>query len=116
MADIAQSVQAYEAWLRAELREELVEKDLVRKHEKMRGSPFAFLRASYWRWAETVVQICPAFKSFTNRMRSAAVRSGKSSHSSAGDLPPSSSVTGVRLAAAALITRRPVSLEPVNSR
>jgi hypothetical protein len=59
MADIAHSLQAYEAWLRAELADELVEKDLVRKHEKMRDSPFAFLRATYWRWAETVLQICP---------------------------------------------------------
>ncbi len=34
----------------------------------------------------------------------------------AGDLPPSSSVTGVRLAAAAAITSRPTAVEPVNSR
>jgi hypothetical protein len=59
MADIADSISAYEAWLRAQLRGELVEKDLERKHEKMRASPFAFLRASYWRWAETVLEICP---------------------------------------------------------
>ena len=34
----------------------------------------------------------------------------------AGDLPPSSSVTGVRLRAAARITWRPTAVEPVNSR
>ncbi len=34
----------------------------------------------------------------------------------AGDLPPSSSVTGVRLAAAARITWWPTAVEPVNSR
>mgnify|MGYP007123470403 CR=1 FL=1 len=33
-----------------------------------------------------------------------------------GDLPPSSSVTGVRLAAALFITSRPTGVEPVNSR
>ena len=49
-------------------------------------------------------------------MRSAAVATGKSSQTIAGDRPPSSSVTGTRLAAAADMTRRPVSLEPVNSK
>ena len=67
------------------------------------------------RWS-TVVQICPAFRHLTNRMRCAAVASGKSSQTMAGDLPPSSSVTGQRLAAAAAITARPVAPEPVNSR
>jgi hypothetical protein len=64
----------------------------------------------------TVVQIWPAFSSLANRMRSAARRSGKSSQRMAGALPPSSSVTGTRLAAAAAITARPVWPEPVNSR
>ena len=67
------------------------------------------------RWS-TVVQICPAFRYFTNRMRSAATRTGKSSHTIAGERPPSSSVTGHRFCAAAPITRRPVVPEPVNSR
>ncbi len=34
----------------------------------------------------------------------------------AGDLPPSSSVTGVRFALAAFMTSRPTAVEPVNSR
>jgi hypothetical protein len=59
MANIQDSSRAYEEWLRAELRGEIVDKDLERKHAKMRGSAFAFLRASYWRWAETVLVICP---------------------------------------------------------
>ncbi len=33
----------------------------------------------------------------------------------AGDLPPSSSTTGVKVSAAARSTRRPVCVEPVNS-
>ena len=33
--------------------------DLERKHEKMRDSAFSFLRATYWRWAETVLDVCP---------------------------------------------------------
>lgn len=59
MTDIRQSTAQYEDWLRAQLAGDVVKKDLERKHEKMRESPFAFLRATYWRWAETVLEICP---------------------------------------------------------
>jgi len=59
MAEIQQSTNAYEDWLRGQLGGEVVNKDLDRKHEKMRDNPFAFLRATYWRWAETVLEICP---------------------------------------------------------
>ncbi len=59
MPSILHSTRAYEAWLRAALEGELIENDLERKHTKMRSSAFAFLRASYWRWAETVFEICP---------------------------------------------------------
>ena len=59
MLNIRESISAYEDWLRSELGGEVVEKDLERKHAKMRDSPFVFLRASYWRWAETVLEICP---------------------------------------------------------
>jgi hypothetical protein len=61
MANITQSSQAYEAWLRSQLGADLVEEDLTRKHMKMRSSSFAFLRATYWRFAETVFDICPDF-------------------------------------------------------
>jgi hypothetical protein len=59
MANIIQSSQAYESWLRGQLGADLVEDDLLRKHMKMRSSSFAFLRATYWRFAETVLDICP---------------------------------------------------------
>ncbi|HYN27500.1 MAG TPA: DUF2252 family protein [Burkholderiales bacterium] len=59
MADIHQSTKGYDDWLRRQLSRDVVEKDLVHKHEKMRESPFAFLRATYWRWAETIFEICP---------------------------------------------------------
>src|SRR6266550_6413596 len=49
-------------------------------------------------------------------MRSAAVLTGKSGPTIAGALPPSSSVTGVRLRAALAMTERPVAPDPVNSR
>jgi Uncharacterized protein conserved in bacteria (DUF2252) len=59
MADIRQSTTAYERWLSQQLGDELVEADLQEKHEKMKESAFAFLRATYWRWAETVLVLCP---------------------------------------------------------
>src|SRR5262249_26842952 len=62
-SDMAKHIRAanaaYEDWLRKELDGELVEADLVEKHEKMSESPFSFLRATYWRWAETILTICP---------------------------------------------------------
>jgi hypothetical protein len=49
----------YERWLKAQLHGDVVEADLNQKHRKMRESAFAFLRATYWRWAETILDICP---------------------------------------------------------
>ncbi len=49
----------YEAWLAAQLEGEIVKRDLASKHEKMSESAFSFLRATYWRWAETILDICP---------------------------------------------------------
>ena len=59
MLDIHRSTKRYEAWLRKELGGSLVAKDLRRKHKKMRKDAFSFLRATYWRWAETVLEACP---------------------------------------------------------
>jgi hypothetical protein len=51
--------QAYEKWLRAQLGDEVVEGDLARKQKKMADDAFSFLRATYWRWAETILEVCP---------------------------------------------------------
>src|SRR5262245_715249 len=59
MSDIHASAHGYEDWLRGQLRGDLIEKDLERKHAKMRADSFSFLRATYWRWAETVLEVCP---------------------------------------------------------
>lgn len=56
---IQASVRDYEAWMHERLGRLLVEADLTVKHRKMREGPFAFLRATYWRWAETVLELCP---------------------------------------------------------
>src|SRR4051794_27440867 len=58
------SKRNYERWLKAQL-DELWEDDLDEKHRKMRKSPFVFLRATYWRWAETILTICPDLKGAT---------------------------------------------------
>jgi hypothetical protein len=55
---------AYEKWLGKQLRGELgevVDDGLDEKHEKMSKGAFPFLRATYWRWAETILDICPEF-------------------------------------------------------
>jgi uncharacterized protein (DUF2252 family) len=59
MATMQQSTRAYEAWLKRQLRGDIVRADIASKHEKMRESPFVFLRATFWRWAETILEICP---------------------------------------------------------
>jgi uncharacterized protein (DUF2252 family) len=62
MLSIRRSTKLYEDWLAAQLRGDLVRADLREKHRKMQESPFAFLRATYWRWAETVLDVCPELK------------------------------------------------------
>src|SRR3954469_21912740 len=59
--NIVESTKAYEAWLRKQLRGDVIEKDLRKKYEKMAADSFQFLRATYWRWAETVETFCPDF-------------------------------------------------------
>jgi len=48
---------AYEAWLRTQC--DVVAKDVRHKHDKMKESPFIFLRATYFRWARTMPTLCP---------------------------------------------------------
>jgi uncharacterized protein (DUF2252 family) len=56
---ITASTRAYEKWLRTQLGKQIVENDLRKKHKKMAEGPFPFLRATYWRWAETILDLCP---------------------------------------------------------
>ncbi len=55
---IREATAAYEAWLGRHVR--LIRKDLRLKHEAMRAGPFPFLRATYYRWAQTWKEICGA--------------------------------------------------------
>src|SRR5262245_20684828 len=49
----------YDRWLRTQLDGDIVESDLRAKWDKMSDGPFPFLRATYWRWAQTILDICP---------------------------------------------------------
>ncbi|NLS18376.1 DUF2252 family protein [Rhizobium sp. P40RR-XXII] len=62
MTTILQSVTAYETWMRAQLGADLVEGGLAKKHKLMKGDSFSFLRGTYWRWAETILDIYPDLK------------------------------------------------------
>jgi len=50
MRDLAASTRDYEGWVRRYT--PLLASDLRLKHERMRESPFGFLRATFYRWAE----------------------------------------------------------------
>src|ERR1051326_97652 len=53
---IAKATSRYEAWLGRHLK--LIEADLHLKHEQMRSAPFPFLRATFYRWAQTWAEVC----------------------------------------------------------
>lgn len=57
---LAASIAAYDAFLRDELGGEVIAEALARKRRKMAEHPFAFLRGSYFRWAETIAALAPA--------------------------------------------------------
>ena len=59
--NIFKSAAAYEDWLRNHL-DAVVEKDIAVKHQKMADGAFQFLRATYWRWAETILEVCPKLR------------------------------------------------------
>ena len=54
---IAKATDRYEAWLGRHLR--LLPEDLKFKHQQMRTGVFPFLRATYYRWAETWPETVP---------------------------------------------------------
>jgi uncharacterized protein (DUF2252 family) len=56
------SRREYDAWLRAQLHGDVWRDDLREKERKMRKSPFVFLRATYWRWAEAILTVCPELR------------------------------------------------------
>lgn len=59
MATFRSSRSRYEKWLREQLGSDLALADLTKKSRVMRESSFKFLRATYWRWSETIAEVCP---------------------------------------------------------
>jgi hypothetical protein len=53
---ISKATDRYESWLGRHLR--ILDADLRLKHDQMRSAPFPFLRATYYRWAQTWAEIC----------------------------------------------------------
>ena len=51
---IQEATASYEEWLGGQI--PLVADDLEHKHERMRGGPFPFLRATYYRWTQLWTQ------------------------------------------------------------
>lgn len=57
MTSFHAAIAAHEAWMRGLI--PLVEEDLCKKHKRMRECPFAFLRATCFRYAETLPALVP---------------------------------------------------------
>jgi hypothetical protein len=55
--NIVKATRSFEEWLGA--RTEIVKQDLRHKHDCMKQAVFPFLRATYYRWAQTWPKVCP---------------------------------------------------------
>ena len=56
VASISDASDSYEAWLHS--RVNVVEADLLRKHQVMAKNAFTFLRATYYRWTQLWPDCC----------------------------------------------------------
>lgn len=59
MGSFDAAMAAYESGLRKLFGPSFRERDLARKHARMRDDAFQFLRGSCWRWAESAPTLCP---------------------------------------------------------
>ena len=55
--DIHEATQRFETWLARRI--PVVEADLACKHERMRDDPFLFFRATFYRWCQNWLKLCP---------------------------------------------------------
>src|SRR5215468_9580937 len=55
--NIVESTRRYDRWLARRL-PVIVKSDLRAKHRRMAEDPFAFLRATFYRWAQVWPQVC----------------------------------------------------------
>jgi Uncharacterized protein conserved in bacteria (DUF2252) len=56
LMNIVKATRSYEAWLATHT--DIVRADVRIKHKEMKRSPFVFLRATFYRWAQRWPQIC----------------------------------------------------------
>jgi len=56
--NIVAATRGYDRWLAKRL-PTIVKRDLRAKHRRMAEEPFAFLRATFYRWAQVWPQLCP---------------------------------------------------------
>ena len=54
--NVESATASYEAWMRSCTT--ILQSDLRLKHEEMKGSPFGFLRGSFYRWAQLWPSVC----------------------------------------------------------
>jgi len=54
--DVVSATRLYERWMASRIG--IVEKDLALKHDRMRESPFVFLRATFYRWLQLFPAVC----------------------------------------------------------
>jgi hypothetical protein len=54
--DIREATRSYETWMGRRIK--VVASDLRLKHARMAGSPFAFLRATFYRWTQVWPTVC----------------------------------------------------------
>jgi hypothetical protein len=54
--NITKATERYEAWLGRHIA--IIPEDLELKHQAMRSLPFPFLRATYYRWAQSFPEVC----------------------------------------------------------
>lgn len=59
MTAFVKSMAQFEAWTLAKLGPLVDPGGLADKRARMAESPLGFLRACYWRWAETILEVCP---------------------------------------------------------
>lgn len=59
--NIQEATARYEQWLGQHI--DVIESDIARKHQQMALAPFPFLRATYYRWAQTWQDACPELAS-----------------------------------------------------
>src|SRR5262249_3078229 len=55
--DIVECSCAYETWLRGQM--PIGGAELQEKHKKNANTPFVFLRATFYRWAQRWPEVCP---------------------------------------------------------